>query len=166
MGVVDHQHSGPSETGGRDAAGLAWALHHLAASWAAGDALVAKRLGLTPTDYLALKHLMVAERPFGPAELSRRLGMSTGSVNALVDRLQARGHVDREPHPSDRRRLVLSVSPACRAAIVETLLPLGERIDRLAGRMTDRDVAAVLRFLEDATRIHRDHFREEEAAGP
>ncbi len=40
---------------------LTWAVHHLAAAAAEVDAAIARRLGLAAGDYLALKHLLVAE---------------------------------------------------------------------------------------------------------
>jgi DNA-binding MarR family transcriptional regulator len=40
-----------------------------------------------------------------PVELASRLGMTTGSVTALIDRLAARGLATRESDPDDRRSL-------------------------------------------------------------
>ncbi|MEI8080033.1 MAG: MarR family transcriptional regulator, partial [bacterium] len=56
---------------------------------------------------LALEHLD-ADGSLGPSELARRLQLTTGAVTALVDRLEASGHVARAPHPSDRRRIVIT----------------------------------------------------------
>lgn len=41
------------------------------------------------------------------AEMARMLGVAPTVITGLVDRLEARGLIRREPHPSDRRRIHL-----------------------------------------------------------
>lgn len=85
---------------------LTWAVHHLAVAVAEFDASVARRLGLSAGDYLALKHLLAAAGPVefadppGPVELGRLLGLSSGAATGLVDRLERAGYARREPHPA------------------------------------------------------------------
>ena len=61
-------------------------------------------MGLKETDFSAMALLM--RRPMGPTELARALHITTASATAMVDRLVRAGHVVREPHPEDRRRMV------------------------------------------------------------
>ena len=42
--------------------------------------------------------------PLEPHELARALAMGSNHVTMVLDQLQARGLVDRQPHPHDRRR--------------------------------------------------------------
>jgi len=44
------------------------------------------------------------------ADLGRRLGLDRNDVNAVLNRLQAAGHVDRRADPSDRRRNIISLT--------------------------------------------------------
>ena len=64
-------------------------------------------VGLSVVELLALENLD-ADGGLGPSELARRLQLSTGTVTALVDRLEASGHAARVAHPSDRRRVVVT----------------------------------------------------------
>ena len=109
---------------------------------------------------------MTAPQPPGPAQLARQLGMSTGSVNALVNRRQARGRLSRRRCPEDHRRVLLSVSPAIHAAVTQTLRPLGQSIDRLGEAMSDHDVPVVVDFLEETANVHQQHFGQAEASRP
>jgi DNA-binding MarR family transcriptional regulator len=65
---------------------------------------------LRPADFRALLHIMVAEtaaRPLTSGDLSQRMGMSGGAITYLVDRLIESGHVRRDSHPDDRRKVIL-----------------------------------------------------------
>jgi DNA-binding MarR family transcriptional regulator len=95
-----------------------------------------------------------------PGEVARTLGTSSAATTAIVDRLEAAGLLERTPHPTDRRSVVLSPtmaedSPARaaltasrrrREAMVEMLSPaereamaaaLSQLADSLAGRRSD-----------------------------
>ena len=59
--------------------------------------------------------LLAALAEFGPASqasLGRRTGMDRSDVAAAVNDLAARGLVRRVPDPADRRRNVISITPA------------------------------------------------------
>ncbi|MFU8945391.1 MarR family winged helix-turn-helix transcriptional regulator [Mycetocola zhadangensis] len=61
----------------------------------------AARLGLGPTDLIALGHRCLAG-PLTPSELASRLGLTTGSITSLVDRVQGAGFLVREVNPHRR----------------------------------------------------------------
>jgi DNA-binding MarR family transcriptional regulator len=139
---------------------LAWALHQLAESNQELDAMLAHRLGLGATEYLALKHLLVATQPMGPVTLGRVLGISSGSATALVDRLQASHHVRRIPHSSDRRRQIITVSPSARALLMAELEPIALDIAELAADLTAEQQRTVIAFLHALADRHRAAARE------
>jgi DNA-binding MarR family transcriptional regulator len=61
--------------------------------------------GLTYSEYVALHTLRVAGPPYRatPTELNRVLGLSSGGVTKIVDRLEEAGLVRRAPDPRDGR---------------------------------------------------------------
>ncbi len=66
--------------------------------------------GLNQTDMKALVLIMDAARndkPISPKELSEKLDLTTASVTALLDRLEAVDHIRRSMHPSDRRSIII-----------------------------------------------------------
>lgn len=69
---------------------------------------VAQRMGLDPSAYKAL-FLLQRLGPLSAGELSRETGLATASVTDLIDRLVAKGFVERGIHPKDRRRIVVSL---------------------------------------------------------
>jgi MarR family transcriptional regulator, organic hydroperoxide resistance regulator len=57
-------------------------------------------------------HLIEPGRPLPMGRLAGTLGCDASNVTGLVDRLEARGLVERRPSPSDRRVKVLQLTPA------------------------------------------------------
>jgi DNA-binding MarR family transcriptional regulator len=63
-----------------------------------------------------------AGRPLEPSVIAERLLVTTGSMTSLLDNLVKRGLVVRRPHPDDRRKLLVDITPAAQA-ILDELLP-------------------------------------------
>lgn len=69
---------------------------------------IAQRMGLDPTAYKTL-FLLRRLGPLSAGEISRETGLATASVTDLIDRLVAKGYVSRGTHPTDRRRIVVTL---------------------------------------------------------
>jgi DNA-binding MarR family transcriptional regulator len=138
---------------------LTWAVHHLAAATAQVDTAIAGALGLTASDYLALKHLLVSDEPLGPVELGRMLGITSGAATGLVDRLERAGYVRRGPHPHDRRRQTVNTTPLAQRRMRRALQPLADDIDRAATQLTADQRRMVTDTLMHLAAVHRRHAR-------
>lgn len=75
---------------------------------------------------------MIREGVASPASIAQRLGISRAVVTGLLDRLEERGLIRREPDPADRRRL--------RIVMTASGLDASERL----GRAVVDDLAAEL----------------------
>jgi DNA-binding MarR family transcriptional regulator len=73
----------------------------------------AAELDLAPAQAMALGELE-AEQPLSMRELATRLKCDPSNITGLVDRLESRGLVQRQPHPADRRVKYLVLTPAGR----------------------------------------------------
>lgn len=139
---------------------LSWALRAVQRAGADVDRELARRLGLRALDYAALGHVMTADAPLGPVELSARLGISTGSGTELVDRLETAGHVERHRHPQDGRRLVLEAAAPAVGRILDELAPLLGALDELADGFTPQEREVVARYLRGAEQRLREYADE------
>jgi DNA-binding MarR family transcriptional regulator len=79
---------------------------------------VAHRLGLTVSESQAISYLM-ARGPMGQTELGAALGFNTSSTTALVDRLERNAVAVRVPHPTDRRRSIVHLTPSADQGLAE-----------------------------------------------
>lgn len=109
---------------------------------------VAKRAELGPSELAALE--LLVERQLGPADLARHLGVTSAGSSGIVDRLVARGHVTREPDPSDGRRTRVVLSDSGREEVLGHLMPMFIGLARLDADLTDDERAVVDRYLRGA----------------
>jgi DNA-binding MarR family transcriptional regulator len=107
---------------------------------------VAIRLGLSESDVEALE-LLIEAGGTTAGRLAELLGLTTGAVTRVIDRLEQAGYVRRYPDPADRRRVIVEVVPH-RTGSVESLLErLDSAADAEAGRYTDAQLATIEDFL-------------------
>ncbi|WNV75757.1 MarR family transcriptional regulator [Geodermatophilus sp. DSM 44513] len=104
--------------------------------------------GLNTSDLAALRALDAAAGDGTPVNtLGAQLGLSSGAVTALVDRLERHGLVRRERDTGDRRRVLVVLAPAARALGAERMVPLARRLQAATAELDAAELAAVERFL-------------------
>ncbi|MBV9843660.1 MAG: MarR family transcriptional regulator [Kutzneria sp.] len=118
-----------------------------------GQALAAE-LELSLNDLAALHHL-VGRPPLGPAELGKRLGMSSASATVLADRLERAGYVRRHRDPQDRRRVLLEVTELTANRSFAATRPLVEAIAAVTSELDDDVSKAVADYLAKAATAMR-----------
>ncbi len=107
-------------------------------------------MGMGETDLLALRYLLRAQAAgerVGPKDLSRVLGITTASTTSLLDRLVGSGHVRREPHPTDRRALVIVPTVASDSEVRATLGDMHRRMMAVAEELSAAEARVVVNFL-------------------
>src|SRR6266566_2468384 len=60
----------------------------------------------------AVLEMLLHKGPQPVNEIGRRIELTSGAITTAVDRLESRGLVTREPHPSDRRARIVRLTPA------------------------------------------------------
>lgn len=138
----------PGPPDGWDASSTLMALRELVTTGARVNHVVARRAGISDTELVTLEHLSREE--IGPAEVARRLEVSTAAATGIVDRLVSRGHVERQPHPADRRRTQLVLTSSGQREVVSHLLPMFIALDRLDRDFSEEERAVVERYLRGA----------------
>jgi DNA-binding MarR family transcriptional regulator len=109
--------------------------------------LVGGRLGLDPTEAEAVLHLARAGE-MAPHLLADLLGLTSGGVTAVVQRLERAGRVVRRPHPHDRRSILVALNAATLDLVTEAYAPLVHGVDRVAGDLSEEERHVVAQFLE------------------
>lgn len=116
--------------------------------------VVAAQAGLSTSELVALEHLV--RGPLGPAELARRLEVSSAAVTGIVDRLASHGHVTRAPHEMDRRRTQVLVTASGREEVLQRLLPMFRALRELDESFDEAERAVVERYLRGAAMAFRE----------
>ncbi|MEC3981680.1 MarR family winged helix-turn-helix transcriptional regulator [Amycolatopsis sp. H20-H5] len=122
------------------------------------QAAVADQLGVTATELHCL-HLVSSGTATSPTELARVLGMTTGALTRMLDRMERERLVERVPDPSDRRRLSIRPLGDRLEELAELYAPMARFLSEGLSRLDRRQLTAMLGFLNES-RVHA----EEEAA--
>jgi DNA-binding MarR family transcriptional regulator len=118
---------------------------------------IADRLGMHLTDHKCAGILLRAG-PITAGELARRTGLTTGTITAVIDRLENAGFVRRAKDPGDRRRVVIE---PLRERIEEKIGPLFESIARaMAELCADYSVQELAVIRDFTARAHQAAYEE------
>jgi DNA-binding MarR family transcriptional regulator len=107
-------------------------------------------IGMGETDLVALRYLLRAQAAgerMGPKDLSRVLQITTASTTSLIDRLVNSGHVRREPHPTDRRSLVVVPTVAADSEVRAALGAMQDIMLGVAEELSAAESRVVIDFL-------------------
>lgn len=122
--------------------------------------------GIASADYLVLGVLRQSpEHRSSPTRICALLGRSTGGMTLTIDRLEAAGWLTRVPDPHDRRRVIVSLSPAgltISTRINQALHAWEEGLNLDAGRRTE-----AIGMADELLRLFESTYRPSSAArGP
>ncbi len=109
---------------------------------------------LNQSDMRALHYLIVASNTreiATPGAIAAHLKISTASTTKLLDRLEKAGHIMRQPHPSDRRALAITITAKTKTAAMETVGKQQAKRFYAAARLTPEQRDVVIGFLDDMT---------------
>ena len=103
---------------------------------------------LSPSARGVLAVVEGAGQPLEPSVIAERLVVTTGSMTSLLDNLEKRGLVRRLPHPNDRRKLLIDITPEAQA-IVDEFLPAFHARERdvVTAALTTSEQRTLLRLL-------------------
>jgi DNA-binding MarR family transcriptional regulator len=118
-------------------------------------AALAERLGMPLNDVKALE-IITAFESVSTGQLAQMLGVSSGGVTALINRLEVAGHVIRGHHPLDRRIIVIQPNPASRQQLTSRPALASEHVDRSACRYDIDQLETVQTFLSQCARLLKD----------
>jgi len=113
---------------------------------------VASSLGLYNNDFISID-ILREKGAITAGELSKLTGLTTGSVTALIDRLEKNGYVRRENDPNDRRKVIIVPLYANKEEVSSTYLPLHDSMIDLASSYSEEDLELITQFLSKASAV-------------
>jgi DNA-binding MarR family transcriptional regulator len=109
-------------------------------------------MDMNATDIAALRMLIIRERQgrsVSPRDIAHHLRISTASTTKLLDRLVESGHVERLPHPSDRRGRVIVLTEEARLAFFRVFGQRLRAMRTMALGYDEAELDVIARFLDD-----------------
>ena len=126
-----------------EAASTETALFHQAA---------ADQYGLGITDMKTLS-ILIQEGSMTAGEIGKRLGLTSGSVTTLIDRLEQQELVKRQPHAKDRRKVIITVNQERLAAETNVYRSMGEAFATLLGTYTTEQLEFLVQFYQASIEV-------------
>lgn len=103
-------------------------------------------VGLTPVQYAALQ-AMANEPALDQRSLAAAIGLDTSTLASVLDRLQARGLIERRSAPSDRRLRLLHVTPAGVATLADAVPAMRRAQRRILAPLAPAERIEFMRLL-------------------
>lgn len=119
---------------------------------------LSRRVGLGATEEKVLELVRRHDHP-SVGELAEHTGMAKNSVSDLLDRLEAKGFVTREPHPGDGRKVAIVATEAGAARIGQLFVGMMTRLGELQAEYSTEDLALIAEYQRRAAEIQVDEAR-------
>ncbi|HWV35386.1 MAG TPA: MarR family transcriptional regulator [Thermomicrobiales bacterium] len=116
-------------------------------------------LGMNLSDLMCLG-ILSSSGPATAGQLSAMLGLSTGSVTGLVDRLERLDLVHRERDEQDRRRIMIHLDAGRSQEIGQAFVPMLEAGWQNLEQFTDHELAIIRRYVTSTITHMREATRE------
>ena len=121
------------------------------------DRAAAERLGVNLTDLFAMD-LLHQRGQLTAGELAREMGLTTGAVTAVVDRLQRAGYAERVRDEHDRRRVSIRLTDKALDAVNEIYEPMKLEWVRYMNRWSTAELELMLGFMRGAQDVVLGHL--------
>lgn len=122
--------------------------------------LLAERTGINHTDLMCLFFVRSADGKATPKAVSQHLGLTTGATAIMLNRLEAARFIERHPHPTDRRGVLISLGQAARESGLLALRDYVQRMNQsVIASYSEAELAIIRRFIGDMLANTRDTLR-------
>ena len=116
-------------------------------AWERFRQTVLERAGLSVSDGQALGFLFL-EGSLTPSELGSRLRLTSGSVTAMIDRLDRGGLIERRQNPDDKRSVLVALTTRGERYIKWFYELVDENVERAAHQLDGAPLPQISEFLE------------------
>ena len=132
---------------------IALAIQEVIASAVLTNERIARSVGLNVVDFQTYGVLLRNDGPMTPGELSQATELPSSTTTRVLDRLEAKGMVERRPDPADRRKVRVHAvrfhDQRVEAAYEEILTQMEE----VHAGFTVAELRTVLRYLNEVKNV-------------
>lgn len=86
-------------------------------------------------------------------QLATEVGLTTGAVTAMVDRLEAAGLLQRNSDPTDRRKVLIEMTAEAKQISMEIYGQMAHATAPFVSQLSDRDLFTLISFFEASKRV-------------
>ena len=109
------------------------------------DYVISNELGIHRNDLRCLN--LLEDGPLSPREIGQRIGLTSGSVTALIDRLEKAGFVERQRSKEDRRSVKVYLSEQSFGQIAKLYQTCGQAVSEAFKMCDDNELKTSAKAL-------------------
>ncbi|MDK3020193.1 MarR family winged helix-turn-helix transcriptional regulator [Pseudodonghicola flavimaris] len=119
---------------------------------------IAASTRMHPTDFRTICLLADAKTPLSPKDIGHALGLTSGAVSALILRLEGHGLISRQPNPTDRRGVLISLNEETAAPALRDYHALHAHYMQVTEEFTAAELEVVARYMENIRQVTTGHL--------
>jgi DNA-binding MarR family transcriptional regulator len=127
---------------------ISLAMQELIASAVLTNERIARSVGLNVVDFQTYGVLLRNGEPMTPGQVSQAIELPSSTTTRVLDRLEAKGMVERRPDPHDRRKLWVHPLPFDDQRVAAAYGEILRQMEELHAGFTVAELQTVLRYLE------------------
>lgn len=108
--------------------------------------MIGRQMGLSANEVTCLNFLL-AHKTGTPKEIADITGLTTGSTTTMIDRLERGGFIARQPHPTDRRSIIVIVTSEAQQKMAELATATQTDQKELLAQFSDHELTIIASFL-------------------
>jgi DNA-binding MarR family transcriptional regulator len=121
------------------------------------DQAAAERLGVNRTD-LRVLDMLERNGPMTPSRLAELNDLGRPAMTTVIDRLENARYARRVADPSDRRRVLVEITPLARRRAMEIFGPFAELSHDGFGGYTTKELELISSFLDRSIELTESHL--------
>src|SRR5215204_1071846 len=126
---------------------------------------VTQRSGMNLTDLQCI-NILTSTGPITAGQLAETMGLTTGAVTGVINRMERMGYARREKDPDDGRRVVIRPVPEELERVGADVFGSYERraLDALVSEYDERDLAVIVDFMQKGSALTEEEIARIRAA--
>jgi DNA-binding MarR family transcriptional regulator len=133
-----------AQLGGR----IALLMQELISSAVLTNERIARKVGLNVVDFQTYGVLVRRGEPMTPGQLAQATELPSSTTTRVLDRLEGKGLVRREPDPSDRRKTWVHAVPLDHPEIGAAYAAILRQMEEVHAGFTVAELTTVVRYLD------------------
>jgi DNA-binding MarR family transcriptional regulator len=114
---------------------------------------IARSIGLNVVDFQTYGVLLRNGDPMTPGQVSQVTELPSSTTTRVLDRLESKGMVERQPDPSDRRKIWVHARPFDEGRVMAAYGEILRQMDEVHAGYTVAELQTVLRYLNQVKNV-------------
>jgi DNA-binding MarR family transcriptional regulator len=114
---------------------------------------IARSIGLNVVDFQTYGVLLRQGEPMTPGQVAQETELPSSTTTRVLDRLEAKGLIERRPDPADRRKTWVHAIPFDDERVTAAYGSILQQMDDVHAGFTVAELQTVLRYLDSIKNV-------------